>query len=85
MRRGWYLGDEQFRKELVERMSERLVPEHYGEERTETAECRAERLVGEELKRCRWTEEDLAGRPKGDLAKVKLAARLREETTMTVA
>ena len=48
---------------------------HYGEERTETAECRAERLVGEEL----------AERPKGDLAKVKLAARLREETTMTVA
>jgi hypothetical protein len=42
-------------------------------------------LVREELKRRRWSEEDLTRRAKGDLEKVKLAARLREETTMTVA
>jgi hypothetical protein len=51
----------------------------------ETAEWRAERIVQEELRGWRWTEEDLAGRLKGDLKKVKLAARLRAETTMTVA
>jgi putative transposase len=85
LRRGWYLGDEAFRKELLEQMSERLGQEHYGEERAETAEYRAERLVQEELKRRRWTEEALARRPKGDLAKVRLAARLRDQTTMTVA
>jgi BarA-like signal transduction histidine kinase len=37
------------------------------------------------LNRRRWTEEDLSPRAKGDMVKVKLAARLREETTMTVA
>jgi hypothetical protein len=85
LRRGWCLGDEAFRKELLEQMSGRVGAEHYGEERAETAECRAERLVLEELKRRRWTEEDLSRRAKGDMVKVKLAARLREETTMTVA
>jgi hypothetical protein len=84
LRRGSCLGDEAFRKELVERMSERVGPEHYGEERAERAECRAERLVREALKRRRWTKKDLSRRPKGDLVKVK-AARLREQTTMTVA
>jgi putative transposase len=85
LRRGWCLGDEAFRKELLEQMNGRIGAEHYGEERAETAECRAERLVLEELKRRRWTEEDLSRRAKGDMVKVKLAARLREETTMTVA
>jgi putative transposase len=85
VRRGWYLGDEAFRRELLTRMSEKVGAEHYGEERAETAECRAERLVREELNRRRWSEEDLKRRTKGDPEKVKLAARLREETTMTVA
>lgn len=32
-----------------------------------------------------WTEEDLAARRKGDPAKVKLAARVRAETTVPLA
>ena len=36
IRRGWCLGEELFRKELLTQMSERLGAEHYGEERTET-------------------------------------------------
>ena len=35
-------------------------------------------------KRWRWGEAELKRRPKGDAAKVALAARLRAETTMTV-
>ena len=85
LRRGWYVGEERLRKELVEQMSERVGREHYGEERKETAEARAQRLVQAELKRRRWTEEDLVRRPKGDLGKIKLAALLRDQTTMTVA
>ncbi len=65
-------------------MSERLGAEHYGEERAETAEAKAERIIAEELKRRRWKEAELRTRPKGDAAKVTLAARLRAETTMTV-
>ena len=65
-------------------MSERIGAEHYGEERTEAAEAMAEQIVAEELKRRRWKEAELKARPKGDAAKVALAARLRVETTMTV-
>ncbi|MCL5096517.1 MAG: transposase [Candidatus Omnitrophica bacterium] len=83
IRRGWCLGEEAFRKELLAQMGERLGAEHYGEERTETAEAQAERIIAEELRRRRWSETELKTRRKGDAAKVALAARLRAETTMT--
>ena len=84
IRHGWCLGDETFREELLAQMSERMGAEHYGEERAETAEALAERIIAEELKRGRWQEADLKTRPKGDPVKLALAARLRAETTMTV-
>ena len=64
-------------------MSERMGAEHYGEERAETAEALAERIIAEELGG-RWQEADLKTRPKADPVKLALAARLRAETTMTV-
>jgi REP element-mobilizing transposase RayT len=84
VRRGWCLGDEAFRKELLGQMKERLGAEHYGAERQETAAAQAEGIVREELKHWRWREEDLGRRAKGDAVKVALAARLRAETVMTV-
>jgi REP element-mobilizing transposase RayT len=84
IRRGWCLGEETFREELLTQMSERMGAEHYGEERAETAEALAELIIAEELKRGRWQEAELKTRPKGDSVKVALAARLRAETTMTV-
>jgi putative transposase len=84
LRRGWCLGDQEFRKELLEMMSERMGAEHYGQERHESAEARAERVLAEELKRARWTEGTLAQKRKGDPKKVKMAQRLRRETTMTL-
>jgi REP element-mobilizing transposase RayT len=84
IRRGWCLGEESFRKDLLEQMAGRLGAEHYGEERQESEEAKAERMIGQELKRRRWTEGDLEKRAKGDLTKVRLAARLREETLVTV-
>jgi putative transposase len=85
IRRGWCLGGEAFRKELLEQMDERLGPEHYGSERAESSAEKAERIIGEELKRLRWTEVELERRRKGDLGKVKIAQRLRAETVQTVA
>ncbi len=32
----------------------------------------------------KWKEKDLARRPKGDPAKLALATRLRQETTLTI-
>jgi hypothetical protein len=84
LRRGWCLGDESFRKELLGQMAERLGAEHYGAERQETAEAQAEGIVMEDLRRRRWREEDLARSAKGDVVKVALAVRLRTETVVTV-
>jgi REP element-mobilizing transposase RayT len=84
IRRGWCLGEETFRKELLAQMTERRGAEHYGDERLETDVAKAERIVLEELQRRRWREADLAKRTKGDLGKVKIAGRLREETMVTV-
>lgn len=85
IRRGWCLGDEAFRAELLAKMTERLGAEHYGPERAETDAAKAERIVQEELKRRKWKEADLQARAKGDAGKVKIARRLRAETVMTVA
>ena len=84
IRRGWCFGEATFRQELLAQMTERMGAEHYGEERLETDVEKAERILGEELKSRRWKEADLTKRAKGDLGKVKIAGRLREETLVTV-
>ena len=48
------------------------------------AEAKAERIVGEELKRRRWEEADLKRRSKTDPEKLEIGARLRRETTLTL-
>jgi putative transposase len=82
--RGWCLGDEEFRQELLAQMESKFGRHHGGSERQETDAARAERLLAEELKRRRWTDGQLATRRKGDREKVKIARRLRGETTMTL-
>jgi hypothetical protein len=78
------VGDEEFRRELLAQMEPKLGRHHSGPERQETATSRAERILAEELKRRGWTAEQLAQRRKGDGEKVKIARRLRTETTMTL-
>ncbi len=84
VRRGWCLGSESFRKELLGQMKERLGAEHYGAERAETMAEHAEAVVAKELRRRKWGEAELGRRAKGDAQKVAMAVRLRAETTMTV-
>jgi len=84
IRRGWCLGEETFRQELLTQMSGRIGAEHYGPERAEMDAQKAESIIATELKRRGWTEATLRARPKGDAAKVKLAERLRAETVRTV-
>ncbi|MBU6400048.1 MAG: transposase [Verrucomicrobia bacterium] len=85
IRRGWFFGADALREELLAQAAGRLGAQHYGAERQESSEAKAERLVREELQRLRWEEEDLAQRRKGDPGKVRIARRLRDETTMTLA
>ncbi|MCU0786374.1 MAG: transposase [Verrucomicrobia bacterium] len=85
IRRGWCLGGEVFRKELLAQMAERKGAEHYGAERHESEQEKAERLIAAGLKKARWTEADLKRQRKGHPVKVRLAQQLRAQTTLTVA
>ncbi len=80
--RGWCLGDEEFRRELLAQVSQAPSAIHYGEAVQEAVEARAERLLAEELARMGWNEMDLLDRQKGHPGKVKLALVLRANTTM---
>jgi putative transposase len=84
VRRGWYLGDETFRQELLAQMKEKRGQNHYGEEASNSDVEQAEGLVKKHLKRLHWREEELGLRRKGDRKKTILARRLRQETTMTL-
>jgi len=84
VRRGWFLGGAQLKEQVLERMGCERGEHHGGEEARETDEQKAQRLVLEELRKRRWTEQDLGKRRKTDAEKVKMAARLRAETVMTL-
>ena len=84
LRRGWCLGTEGFRQELLERAEGRLGEHPSGALRQESAAAKAERMIGEELGCRGWREADLAARRKGDAGKLEIAARVRRETTLTL-
>ena len=84
IRRDWVLGSEAFRQELLAAAVERVGPSHYGAERQETGLQKAERIVQGEIQRLGWDEDELRARRKGDRAKVMLARRLRQETSMSL-
>jgi hypothetical protein len=83
IRRGWCYGSETFRAELLEQMEKSFGRHHDGTERRESAEAKAQRLLAEEFQRRGWSQADLARLGKGDPQKIKIASRLRQETTMT--
>jgi len=85
IRRGWFFGADELKQKLLTQASERVGAQHYGAERQESGEAKTERLVREELGKLDWKETDLAQRRRGDPGKVRIARRLRAETTMTLA
>ena len=56
----------------------------YGAERQETGLQKAERIVKEEIEGLGWNEDELRARREGHRPKVRLARRLRQETTMSL-
>ena len=84
LHRGWYLGGDAFKEQMLARMEGQLGEHHAGELRRESAEAKAERIVSEELRRLGWPAEALAARRKSDPGKLAIAARLRRETTLPV-
>jgi hypothetical protein len=85
VRRGWFFGDKRLKEELLAAVTAKAGRWHYGQELQESAEAKAERIVGAELKRRKWDAAVLGARRKGDPGKLAIARRLREETTMTLA
>ena len=83
LRRGWCWGPKAFREELLDLIGERRTDGHLGIEIRESEEQRAERIIGEMLRKERWKPEELERLPKGHRTKSRIAARLRAETTMT--
>ena len=77
IRRGWRLGDDQFRKDLLA-VGKSAGGSHYGSERQERDQEKANRLVDEELRHLGWTEKELEQRPKGDKQKVETSRMLRQ-------
>ncbi len=64
LRRGWCLGSESFRGEMLLRMEGKLWEHHAGELHRASAEAKAERIIAEELERRGWQEADLFARRK---------------------
>ena len=83
--RGWCLGGEEFRQELLEQVEARSGPSHFGAAVQEAETAQAERLVVAGLKRNGWRKADLKKRRKGEPKKVELAWQLRSQTTMSLA
>src|SRR5258708_12947962 len=84
VRHGWCLGGKEFRQELLAELGERAGENHAGPELAESEEQKALRIVEQELRRRRWTREQLTQWRKGDKPKVRIALRLRRETTRTL-
>jgi len=84
IKRGWFLGSEEFRNDLLASATERVGLSNYGAERREAELVRAERIVREELRRLAWTEQEFGVLPKGHYEKVAIARRLRQESTMSL-
>jgi REP element-mobilizing transposase RayT len=82
--RGWCVGAEQFRSEMLQYIEEQRGKWHYGAELSESGEAKAERLIAESLRTAGVTEEQIVTWRKGHPFKVRLAARLRAETTVTI-
>ena len=84
IRSAWCLGDDSFRKELLAQMDGKFGASHYGSELQEAAEAKASRIVDQELGIAKWTENQLRALRKGDPGKIRIARRLRAETTTTL-
>ncbi len=84
LRRGWYLGSQDFKDRMLEKLDGKLGEHHSGQLRLETAEAKGKRIMDEELRRLGWNRRELALRRKSDPGKLTMAARLRRETTLSL-
>lgn len=83
IRRGWAFGSQEFRAELLAAVTATNGDCVRGDELVESEQQRAERILREELRKLGWTSRHLQDTPKNDPRKLRIARRLRDQTTMT--
>ena len=84
LKRGWGLGSEEFRQELLREMPGRIGTNHFGPERRESAEAPAQRIVAVRLSELGLTAAPLEELPANATVKVELARRWRRQTTLSL-
>jgi len=84
LRRGWRFGGELFLARLLDRLDGKVSENHFAQERIDMAEVKAKKIIDVGLKEIGWTEDDLRERNKCAPEKVRLAQRLRAETTLSL-
>jgi putative transposase len=84
LRQGWFIGDRTTKQVLLKEMKQGFCQNHQGEELWESALQHAERVLEGELERLGWGQAQLEQLRKGDAEKVRIARRLRNETTMSL-
>ena len=70
-------------EEQLAAAAEQIGPSHYGAQRHESGEVKARQMVRAGMQELGWSEKELQVRPTGDKGKVRLARRLRKETSMS--
>jgi putative transposase len=84
LRRGWFVGGDEFRQELLAQVKGRLGPNHFGPERRESAEERARRIIAETVQKQGLAQGKWESLSASNQIKVELARRLRRETTLSL-
>ena len=84
IRRGWCFGSNAFRQKLLEHVCLARSQKLPAPWRSEQSERAAEHLIEKELHQNGWSTDDLSRHRKGDPFKVKLAQKLRQETTVSL-
>ena len=81
---GHVLSGRLFKAQLLEKIDGKLGEHHSGQLHRESAQAKAERIIAEELQRAGWQQNDLAFRAKSDPMKLRIATRVRNETTLSI-
>ena len=80
----WCIGSEPFRADMLEYIERQRGKWHYGSELWESSPAKAEHLIGQALDSEGISEEQLGRWRKGHPFKIKLAVRLRAQSTVTL-
>ncbi|MBL9170611.1 MAG: transposase [Verrucomicrobiales bacterium] len=81
-RRGWYLGCDSFRRQLLDHLGGLRDDKSTGLVWRASAEQQAEKVIQRTLQHLGWQESDLTQRAKTDREKVFIAREIRKETTL---